>query len=158
LANPIDARLMTCSELGIATHYVNNQYISEIHNQLSQLSTPTLPKISNIVSSFSGPAPTSDGVSSKETPDAHSPITGSIRQFLDKTFSKDSINKIYESLDKASKGEDGVSEDVKSWAEKQKSLMDMRSPTGMAVALEGYRRAKKSQRLDVTLQNGQSHT
>jgi hypothetical protein len=35
--------------------------------------------------------------------------------------------------------------------------MDERSPTAMAVALEGYKKAKKSQRLDRTLENGESY-
>ena len=49
-----------------------------------------------------------------------------------------------------------ISDQVKTWAEQQKKLMDLRSPTGMAVALEGYLQAKKAKRLDLTLGNGTS--
>jgi 3-hydroxyisobutyryl-CoA hydrolase len=45
---------------------------------------------------------------------------------------------------------------TRDWAKAQKVHMDERSPTAMAVALEGYKKAKKSQRLDRTLENGES--
>jgi hypothetical protein len=34
--------------------------------------------------------------------------------------------------------------------------MDQRSPTGMAVAFESFRRAKKTKKLDEVLKNGES--
>ena len=45
---------------------------------------------------------------------------------------------------------------VRDWASEQKKIMDQRSPTGMAVAMEGYLRALQAKRLDVTLENGLS--
>ena len=50
--------------------------------------------------------------------------------------------------------DESLTSGVNEWAKVQREMMDLRSPTGMAVALEGYRKAKKAQRLDVTLQNG----
>ena len=142
------------SELGIATHYVHPSIIPDILLQITQLDNPTLSQISSIVSSFAPPTPSSSGpTSTKATPDGPSLITGEIRDFLDKTFSLADLKRIYQALSKAAEDE-ALSEGVRTWAKEQKAIMDLRSPTGMAVALEGYRKAKKAQRLDVALRNG----
>jgi len=77
-----------------------------------------------------------------------------VRKFLDKTFKHDNVNAIYQGLEKA-EADESLSAEVKAWAKEQKAFMDVRSPTGMAVALEGYRRAAGAKRLDVVLQGGE---
>ena len=64
------------------------------------------------------------------------------------------MKKIYDALSAAQSNEK-LSAQVKHWAGEQQILLEHRSPTGMAVALEGYRRAQKAKRLDVVLDNGE---
>ena len=121
--------------------------------QIAQLPEPTLGNVARLIAAYQAPAPESSAApSSKASPDGPSPITGEVRRFLDSTFSLQEVSEIYAALTTAIESAE-TSEAVKSWAQEQKKIMDMRSPTGMAVALEGYRQARKSKRLDKTLQN-----
>lgn len=141
----------TTPDLGIATHYVSPNSINDIIFQISQLQSPSAFDISKVVASYTIPA--SSGVNSKEAPEATTPITGEIRSFLDKAFGNKSIPAVYEALEKAV-GDEKLSEEVKSWAKVQKEMMEQRSPTGMSVALEAFRRARSSMRLDEVLKDG----
>jgi len=145
---------LTFSELGLATHYIHPDSISSVLHEITQLSDPNFAQISAIISASSPPPSVSES-NSKKNPDGHTAIKGDIRKFLDKTFKHDSVNAIYEGLEKAETDE-SLSTEVKTWAKEQKAFMDMRSPTGMAVALEGYRRAIGAKRLDVVLHGGKS--
>ncbi|OXG36783.1 3-hydroxyisobutyryl-CoA hydrolase [Cryptococcus neoformans] len=139
-------------ELGIATHYVTENNVSDIVYQITQHPSPTPANISSLISAYTAPASTTNEASSKSSPDGHTPIKGEIRKFLDKTFNKKSIQEIYAALDK-SQSDDKLSSDVKEWAAQQKLQMEARSPTGMAVALQNYRKARETRRLDRTLLN-----
>ena len=75
--------------------------------------------------------------------------------FLDHAFGQSSIQEVYAELEKAENDYE-VKDDIRAWAGEQKKIMHARSPTGMAVALEGYQQAKQAKRLDVTLENGTS--
>lgn len=77
--------------------------------------------------------------------------------FLDHAFGQTSIQEVYAELEKAG-GDYDVKDEIRAWAGEQKKIMDSRSPTGMAVALEGYRQAKQAKRLDITLENGRYKT
>jgi 3-hydroxyisobutyryl-CoA hydrolase len=46
-----------------------------------------------------------------------------------------------------------LSAELRQWAGEQKAILDAKSPSGMAVALESYKRAKAAKRLDNTLLN-----
>ena len=149
-----DGRSSDFSELGLATHFVDPSSFSDILLQITQLDNPSSSLISSIVASHSPPPPPAKSPSSsREYPDGPCPITGDIREFLDNTFNLESIADIHAALGKAEEI-DSLSDGVKAWAKTQKEMMDMRSPTGMAVALEGFRRARQAHRLDETLQNG----
>ncbi len=144
------------SELGLATHYVTPNSFSDILLQITQLDSPSSSQISSIIASYSPPSPPANSpTSSKATSDGQTPITGETRDLLDKTFSLKSIKEIHDALINA-EGDESLSQEVREWAKAQKEMMDLRSPTGMAVALEGYKKAKQAQRLDVTLQNGET--
>lgn len=149
------------SELGIATHYVTPNALPDMLTQLSELprgdtADPTLRQISTIVSAYHPPAPSADaGPSSKSSPDDHTPITGEIRQFLDKAFGLRTVPEVYAALE-AGVNDQQLSQAVRDWAAVQKEHMETRSPTGMAVALEGYNRARKAQRLEEVLRNDMS--
>ncbi|ORX36633.1 putative 3-hydroxyisobutyryl-CoA hydrolase [Kockovaella imperatae] len=143
-------------ELGLATHYVSESALDSIVQEIQQLSNPNLTQVSNIIANHTSPVPPrSAALSSKESRDGHSPIKGEIMAFLDRAFDCETIKEIYEKLDRASNDFE-LSEEVRAWAREQKTIMDARSPTGMAVALEGYRMAKNAKRLDVTLDNDMS--
>jgi len=140
----------------LATHYVTPNTFDDMMLQIKQLDDPKSSQISSIVASYAPPLPSANSpTSAKATPDGPSPIVGEIRDFLDSTFGLKSIKDIYEALLKAAE-DASLTTEVKSWANEQKVMMDLRSPTGMAVALEGYKKARKAQRLDVTLQDGLS--
>ncbi|KAK8864439.1 hypothetical protein IAR55_001688 [Kwoniella newhampshirensis] len=139
-------------DLGIATHYVTPNLIPEIIHQITQLESPTLPLIADLVASYAAAAFTTSEPSSKASPDGPTPITGAIRDFLDKTFSLKSIAEIDAALSRAVDNEK-LSEDVRQWAKSQKDIMGQRSPTGMAVALLNHRKAKEARRLDRSLLN-----
>ncbi|EIW70338.1 hypothetical protein TREMEDRAFT_60829 [Tremella mesenterica DSM 1558] len=141
-------------ELGIATHYVPSASIAPILHQIthhtgSELNTVTL---SRIVSSYHLPSSGSSAPSSKSSPDGPSSIKGDIRVFIDQVFSQSQVKDIYDSIVAAIDSQE-LSEEVKEWAKEQKEIMDKRSPTGMAVALEGFRRAKQEKKLDKVLLN-----
>jgi 3-hydroxyisobutyryl-CoA hydrolase len=141
------------SELGIATHYVAESSLPDLVRQITHHPKPTAENLSKLIASFSLPASTSSAPSSKSNPDANSPVSLDIRQFLDNTFSAPSVREIHNRL-VAAASNDGLSDEVKKWAEVQRGYLEEKSPTGMAVALEGYRLAKNSKRLDQALQNG----
>lgn len=141
------------SELGIATHYVHPTSIPDIVRQISEHSAPTLTNLSSLVASYSPPLPAdSIAPSSKKSPDGHTPITGEIRTFLDYAFSHDSLSQIYKVV-KESAENDQLSAELRQWAGEQKAILDAKSPSGMAVALESFKRAKAAKRLDSTLLN-----
>lgn len=144
--------VLTTSDLGIATHYVPHSSIPDIVRQISEHPSPTLSNLSALIASYSPPLPSSSnsGPSSKSNPDGHSPITGEIRTFLDYAFSHDSIYEIYKTLKETAANEQ-LSEALRKWAGEQKDTLDAKSPTGMAVALESYKRAKAAKRLDQAL-------
>jgi 3-hydroxyisobutyryl-CoA hydrolase len=121
---------------------------------LLALSSPTLANISSLIASHT--APCAEGPGSASNPDGASPLTPAIRKFLDQTFSLDSISAVRAALESA-RSNDKLGEDVQAWADEQANIMDARSPTGMAVALEGYKRALAAKRLDVVLRNGTFH-
>lgn len=134
--------------------------LPDVLSQLSELpredaADPTLRQISTIVSAYHPAEPSDSAPSSRATPDGHTPITGEIRQFLDKAFGRRSIAEVYTALEDGI-ADDSLSADVRAWAGIQKKHMDERSPTGMAVALEGYNRARKAQRLEDVLRNDMS--
>ncbi|BEJ15622.1 hypothetical protein CspHIS471_0502270 [Cutaneotrichosporon sp. HIS471] len=139
-------------ELGLATHYVEPDAIPSLVEALSQLENPTLEQLNNVVASYHVPAPEAAAVSSKGSREGPSPITGEIRTFLDKTFGLASIQEIYAAL-QAAQTDSALSQEIKDWAKAQKDIMDLRSPTGMAVALENFKVTRKAQSLKVALEN-----
>lgn len=147
--------LLIVSELGLATHYAQSESLQRLVGEISQLPYPTFTSLSGLLSSHSPPTVQPTDINSKSNPNGTTVIKGDIRDFLDRTFRLKSIKQIYEKLQKA-ENDESLSSEVKVWAKEQQGYMDARSPTGMAVALEGYRRARQAKRLDITLKNGQS--
>ncbi|KAL1411515.1 3-hydroxyisobutyryl-CoA hydrolase [Vanrija albida] len=140
-------------ELGLATHYVDPESLPSLLEALNQIEEPSFETISNLVSSYHvGPAPAGTAVSSKASREGPSPITGEIRAFLDKTFGLPSLQDIYAAL-KAAEGDSSLAAEVREWATAQRGILDERSPTGMAVALENFRLARKAKRLNEVLDN-----
>ncbi|KAL7421630.1 3-hydroxyisobutyryl-CoA hydrolase [Cryptotrichosporon argae] len=135
-------------ELGLATHYVEPSTIADLVHQLTQLASPTLETVGSLVATYTT-APTTAVPSSKASPDGPSPITGEVRVALDRAFSKSSVKDIYDALGEiaAEGGEAAV------WAKTQQGLMNARSPTGMAVALENFKSAKAGKSLQKALRN-----
>lgn len=150
-----DSHKLIFSELGIATHYVAESSLPDLVKQITHHPKPTTENLSALISSFNLPSSTSSAPSSKSTPDSPSPITLEIRQFIDNTFSAPSVKDIHARLVAAGENKE-LSEDVRKWAAVQRGYLEEKSPTGMAVALEGYTLAKNSKRLDKVLQNGMS--
>lgn len=138
------------SELGLATHYVTPSSIPDIVRQISEHTSPTAQNISSLISSYA-PPPSSE-VNSKSQPDGSTPITGEIRRFLDATFSKSSLTEVYRALEQGEKDQE-LSQEVREWAKEQKATLDAKSPSGMAVALSAFKKARQAQRLDTTLLN-----
>jgi 3-hydroxyisobutyryl-CoA hydrolase len=132
----------------LATHYVSASSISDIVRQIGEHPTPSTRNISALIASYA-PPPSSE-VNSKSNPDGTTVITGEIRKFLDATFSKSSLTEVYRGLEKGEKHE---SKQVQEWAKEQKAVLDAKSPSGMAVALSAFRKAREAQRLDQTLLN-----
>lgn len=140
------------SELGLATHYVTPGSISDIVRQISEHPSPTIENVSALIASYAPATPSGNETNSKSSPDASTPITGEIRRFLDATFSKSSLTEVYQALEEGEKDE-GLSSKVRDWAREQKATLDAKSPSGMAVALAAFKKARKAQRLDKTLMN-----
>jgi hypothetical protein len=146
-SNALDARLMF-SELGLATHYVTPNSIPDTIRQISEHPTPSTKNISGLISSYA-PPPSSE-VNSKSNPDGSTAVTGEIRRFLDATFSQSSLTEVYKALEQGEKHESSA---VQAWAKEQKAILHAKSPSGMAVALSSFKKAREAQRLDKTLQN-----
>lgn len=120
-------------------------------DELKALKNPTAESVADLVSSYQlPPGDPSAAPSSKESRDGRTPITGEIRTFLDATFSLPSIGEVYAAL-QAAESSSSLSPEVKTWAATQCTMMDDRSPSGMAVALEKYKRARATRRLDAAL-------
>ncbi len=135
-------------ELGLATHYVGKESLSGMIEAIKEVGEPTLESLASLLSNYSAPPPSnsSNEVSSKETPDAPSGLVGPVRVLLDQAFSRKTVSEIQVVLQKAI--DDGKTpENVKAWAAEQFKVMKGRSPTGMKVALEGFKRAQKQQNL-----------
>jgi 3-hydroxyisobutyryl-CoA hydrolase len=136
----------------LATHYVSSS-IPDLLEEVVNAPNTSLESLASLLSSKHTAAPQDTAPSSKSSPEGPTPITGTIRDLLESTFSLKSVPEIHEALGQAASDE-SLSEEAREWAKVQAGLMDERSPTGMAVALEGYRRVKKAKRLDVALVNG----
>ena len=140
----------------MATHYVPESALETIIFDIQQLANPSSVQISTLIANHSAPPPTKGTApSSKASRDGHTPIKADIMDFLDHAFGQSSIQEVYAELEKAENDYE-VKDDIRAWAGEQKKIMHARSPTGMAVALEGYQQAKQAKRLDVTLENGTS--
>ena len=141
--------------MGLATHYIPPEAINNVLYQIESLDNPTLAKLSSIIASHAPEQALPHPTSSKTNPDSPSPIKGEIRELLDQAFGKSTLEEVYETL-LAAEGDPDLSQEVQEWAKIQKELMNVRSPSGMAVALEGYKWAKQAKRLDTTLRNSTS--
>lgn len=130
--------------------------LPDLIRQITHHPDPTPLNLSKLVSSYNLPPSKSSSPSSKANPDGVSPITTEVRQFLNYAFDAKTVPEIYERLSAAADRSGELSEEVMAWAAQQKKHMEEKSPTGMAVALEGYRLASQSKRLDAALQNGAS--
>lgn len=137
-------------ELGIATHYVAEESVPEIKKRLVALESPTAEEAAAIVAEYHLPA--SDGVVSKTNPSGSSLVKGEIRKFLDDTFGLNGLKAIYTRLAEA-ETDTSLSPEVQAWAKEQRQMMDMRGPTGMAVACENYHMAEQHKRFATTLEN-----
>jgi 3-hydroxyisobutyryl-CoA hydrolase len=134
------------SELGLVTHYISEAKVEDVLRALHSLEQPDYQSISTTITSAAPQSPDSSG---------GSVVKGDIRRFLDKAFGKATLKEVYQTLAGAEQDE-SLSADVKKWAKEQQDFMDQRSPTGMAVAFESFRRAKKTKKLDEVLKNGES--
>ncbi|WVQ85888.1 hypothetical protein IAT38_008056 [Cryptococcus sp. DSM 104549] len=132
-------------ELGLATDYIQPNAIPTLIDDISSLPSPTLPFISSLIPA--PPPPSSSALSSKANPDGSTHIRGAVREFIDATFSLGTIPEILTALRRAEEDPD-VSKDVRRFAKEQRETMETRGPTGMALALEGYRKARREKRLD----------
>lgn len=144
-------------ELGLATHYVPQRAISDLLFAIQQFENPTVARLAALIASYSAPPFPASGeatYSSKSTPDAPTPFTGSVRILLDKAFSQSSVAGIYKVLNEAAnENVEGVDARAKEWAKKQIETMNTRSPTGMKVALASHRQAAKQRSLGTQLNN-----
>jgi 3-hydroxyisobutyryl-CoA hydrolase len=81
-------------------------------------------------------------------PEASEPpvaLTGSVRTALDSAFSQNSVEKIFESLEKYNESSD---ERVKAWATSTLEALNLRSPTSLRVALFALRKNKDGGLID----------
>lgn len=135
-------------DLGIATHYVAEEAVPEITERVAALQDPTAESVSALVAEYHIEG--NDDPTSKSNPDGKSLITGKIRSFLDATFSLPSLPAIYRRLQEA-ESDEKLNPDVRKWAAEQRSTMDTRGPTGMAVVVEHYRLARAAKRYATSL-------
>lgn len=145
-----DAYADLASELGIATHYINESSIPKVLEDLAQLPEPTLQQLSSIIATHAAPSSSAD---------LTTPIKGAVRTYLDSVFDpkKHDLEAILADLQKTSEST-VVDETVAKWAGAQLALMKQRSPTALKVALEGIKRAHEVKKLDAVLKNGELDT
>lgn len=142
-------------ELGLASHYVPQPSLAPLVTSIQQFSEPTLPRLASLISSYAAPPPTPSArsaPSSKANPDAPTNLVGPIRVLLDHAFGQDSVEKIVAVLEKAV-ADESTEESVRAWAKEQLEQMHQRSPTGMKVALKGYRKARELRQLKAVMNN-----
>lgn len=80
--------------------------------QLKEIENPTLDDVAAVVSSYHVAAPEGAAPSSRDSREGPTPITGAIREFLDKTFGLPSIQEIYAAL-KAAEADSSIAPEVK---------------------------------------------
>ncbi|KAI1935101.1 3-hydroxyisobutyryl-CoA hydrolase [Ophidiomyces ophidiicola] len=116
---------------GIATHYFHSSTLSSITARLSELTfkdyaslQDRLDLINRTLSEF----PTN-------LPDDKIQLSGSIRQSIDRCFSKPSVESIIEALEEETEN--------KEWAQKTIKTLNVRSPTALKVTLRQLRVGRK---------------
>jgi 3-hydroxyisobutyryl-CoA hydrolase len=62
------------------------------------------------------------------------------------------LTEVYQALENG-ENDESLSADVRAWAKEQKATLDAKSPSGMAVALTAFKKAREGKRLDKTLLN-----
>jgi len=121
---------------GLATHYIPQRRIPALLESLASLEDPTAEMInSTIEQCYYEP----------EASEPPVPLTGSVRVALDSAFSRKSVEKIFESLEKYKQSSD---EQVKAWATSTLEALNLRSPTSLRVALFALRQSKDGGLLD----------
>jgi 3-hydroxyisobutyryl-CoA hydrolase len=71
------------------------------------------------------------------------PFSGAVRQALDKTFSRNTVEEILKELHQYANGQVVGVKEVVQWAKNTITMMEDRSPTSLRVALKAIRRGKK---------------
>ncbi|PLB44346.1 ClpP/crotonase [Aspergillus steynii IBT 23096] len=123
---------------GVATHYFHSSVLSNLTGRLSELvfnDTATLPERLDLVNKTM--AEYSTGLpSQREEPML---LAGSLREAIDRCFAFNTVEQIFEALEKETQLENGQKE----WAQKTLETLSVRSPTSLKVTLRQMRLGKR---------------
>ena len=122
---------VSSSEHGLATHFIPSRRVPMLLERLAELERPHPSLVDRTIEELS------------EEPDRtspSSPFTGPTRVALDYAFRHDTIEPILKDLETFSQSDNS---DVATWASKTLSMLHMRSPTSLKVAIQAIRRGKK---------------
>ncbi|THH06710.1 hypothetical protein EW145_g3897 [Phellinidium pouzarii] len=117
-------------ENGLATHFVPSRRIPQLLDILGSMEEPTLRGINAVIEEHYGEP-------SQE--EEFGMIAGDLRVALDTAFGHNSVEEIFDSLREMEKSNSAI---VGEWAKKTRSILDLRSPTSLKVALQAIRRGK----------------
>ncbi|KAF8911054.1 3-hydroxyisobutyryl-CoA hydrolase [Gymnopilus junonius] len=118
-------------EHGLATHFIPSRRIPMLLDRLAELDHPHSSLVDRTIEELSV---------EREPTEPSSPLTGARRVALDHAFRHNAVEPIIKDLEVFSQSEDA---DVAKWASNTLSMLRMRSPTSLKVALEAIRRGKK---------------
>lgn len=128
---------------GIATHYLDSSVLQPLTTRLSELNfrdhaslEERLKLINSTLAEFTTELPSPDSYPSAQTGN----LTGSLREAIDRIFSKNTIAEILSGLDQEAQSSDAK---LAEWAKKTSKTISQRSPTSLKVTLSQLRQGKK---------------
>lgn len=128
---------------GIATHYLDSSVLQPLTTRLSELNfrdhatlDERLRLINSTLAELTTELPSPDSYPSAPTGN----LTGSLREAIDRCFSKNTIDEILSALRREAKSSDSA---LAEWAQKTSKTISQRSPTSLKVTLSQLRQGQK---------------
>ncbi|KAI6150600.1 ClpP/crotonase-like domain-containing protein [Pisolithus tinctorius] len=123
-------------EHGLATHYITSRSVPSLLAHLAALENPSFSQINRTIEELH---------IERQPNEAHSKLTGNVREALDAAFCHDTVEEIIQSLEASTETPDTR---VRLWAKQTLETLHMRSPTSLKVTLSAQRRGREMSLLE----------
>jgi len=123
-------------EHGFATHYIPSRRIPQLLERLAALENPHLSVLDRAIEELS---------LERQPEEDPTPFVGKTRMAIDHAFRHSQVEKIFDDLQNFLSHED---ESIRQWAENTLTMLELRSPTSLKVALQALRKGRELSLLD----------